>query len=91
MSVVAARGRDGAGGIDRFAVEIVVAVGVGIGLLEDRHAAERAAARADRTVVVIDNAAGIGGGQGVAAGGGTIRSRVAADVVVGISARCPVP
>ena len=86
VGVVAARSRDGAGRIARFAVEIVVTVSVGIGFLQDGHAAVRAAAGADRAVVIIDNAAGIGGGQRIPAGGGTTRCRVAADVVVGVGA-----
>ena len=38
------------------------------------------------TPVVIDHAAGVGGGQGVLAGGGTTARGVAADVVIGIGA-----
>ena len=80
MGVVAVGTCDATGGVDRFAVDVVIAVGVGIRLLEDCGAA----GRADGTVVVIDDAAGIGGGQRVVAGGGTTTRGVAADVVIGV-------
>ena len=72
MRVVAARSRDGAGGIDRFAVEIVIAVGVGIGFLEDRGAA----GDGDGAVVIVDDAAGVAAASAFA--------RAVGDAVVGV-------